>query len=219
MTALRSFPDRGIASKKMHGKTADKFCITILFTCSAEGEKLEPFFIGKYAMPRAFQKIPPNRRGILYRNNKTAWMNELLFTEWVRNLDLEMQRQGRKILLLMDNFSAHYIEYEPKNVQLEYLSPNLTSHVQPLDAGIIRTFKALYKRETCIRAVELEEAGVEDIWKINILEAIMQAKRCWKEVKVSTIRNCWNHTGIQPRRCVTHTLPAQSRLTLVPHPL
>jgi len=51
--------------------------------------------------------------------------------------------------MLLDNFSGHEIAYTPTNIQLEFLEPNMTSFVQPLDAGIIRCFKAHYHRAIC----------------------------------------------------------------------
>ena len=33
------------------------------------------------------------------------------------------------------------------NIKLIYLSPNITTHLQPMDAGIIHSFKAKYKQE------------------------------------------------------------------------
>ncbi|OAD80094.1 hypothetical protein PHYBLDRAFT_59137 [Phycomyces blakesleeanus NRRL 1555(-)] len=55
--------------------------------------------------------------------------------------------QKRKVLLTLNNFSGHIVDYTPTNVELLFLSPNTTSHLQPLDGGIIRAFKAYFKRK------------------------------------------------------------------------
>lgn len=73
----------------------------------------------------------------------------------------------------------------------------MTSFVQPLDAGIIRCFKAYYRRAFCMRAIEQDEAGVDDIYKINLLEVMLMAKEAWASISAQTIENCWNHTQIQ----------------------
>jgi hypothetical protein len=73
----------------------------------------------------------------------------------------------------------------------------MTSFVQPLDAGIIRCFKAHYRRAFCERAIELDEAGEDNIYKINLLEGMLMAKAAWDAVTPETIENCWNHTCIQ----------------------
>ena len=49
-SALFAFapPDHGLAMQQMSGKKINKFCITIGFTCNANGsEKMPLFFIGK----------------------------------------------------------------------------------------------------------------------------------------------------------------------------
>lgn len=91
-----------------------------------------------------------------------------------------MRSQNRRVCLLVDNFSGHNITYEPRNVQLEFFALNMTSFVQPLDAGIIRCFKAHYRREFCSRALDLDDLGEANIYKINILEAMLLAKSAWE---------------------------------------
>ena len=70
-----------------------------------------------------------------------------------------MHSQKQHILLTIDNFSGHLIDYVPTNIQIELFEPNLTAFVQPLDAGIIPCFKAHYQNNFCQRAIQLDEAG------------------------------------------------------------
>lgn len=116
--------------------------------------------------------------------------------------DVKMRIEKRKILLLIDNFAGHSIAYEPTNIQIEFFAPNMTSFVQPLDAGVIRCFKAHYRNDFCICALDLNEAGEHNIYKINLLEAMQMAKKAWAAVSALTITNCWNHTQIQ-KTCVS----------------
>ncbi len=67
----------------MSGKKKEKFRITIAVACNAEGDKLDPFFIGRSEKPRCFGGQKPEQRGFYYRNNKTAWMTSALFEEYV----------------------------------------------------------------------------------------------------------------------------------------
>ena len=57
-----------------------------------------------------------------------------------------MKRQKRNVLLLLDNAPSHMITSGLTNVKVHFLPPNTTSHLQPLDAGIIQCFKANYRR-------------------------------------------------------------------------
>jgi hypothetical protein len=50
----------------MSGKKKDKFRITIAVACNAQGDKLEPFFIGRAEKPRCFKKQTPAQCGFYY---------------------------------------------------------------------------------------------------------------------------------------------------------
>lgn len=102
------------------------------------------------------------------------------------------------ICLYVDNFSGHNIAYEPKNIQLKFFEPNLTLFVQPLNASIIQCFKANYQQQFCTHTIDLDDAGELDVYKINILEEMLLARAAWKDVSSMTIKNCWDHTQIQP---------------------
>jgi hypothetical protein len=80
-----------------------------------------------------------------------------------------------------------------------FLPPNTTSHLQPLDAGIIASFKNYFKRHFCRHMLSLFEDG-KDInkEKINIKEAIDYLADAWGHVTEETIHNCWKKTGILP---------------------
>ncbi|KAI6024684.1 hypothetical protein BKA83DRAFT_99321, partial [Pisolithus microcarpus] len=55
-----------------------------------------------------------------------------------------------------------------------------------------------YHRSFCARALDLDDAGEVNIYKIDLLEAMTMAKGAWFMVTRETIKNCWNHTRIQP---------------------
>ena len=54
------------------------------------------------------------------------------------------------------------------HVEVAFLPPNTTSHLQPLDAGIIASFKNYYKRNYCRHVLELFEEG-KDINKERLI--------------------------------------------------
>ncbi|POW17710.1 hypothetical protein PSTT_00318 [Puccinia striiformis] len=122
---------------------------------------------------------------------------------WLQKLDNRFRQEKRHVLLLLDNFSAHLKGLEGlclTNLKVEFLPPNLTSVLQPCDAGIIRAFKAYYRRQ----ALESAIARYEDhpnmdataVFNMNQLEAMHLAREAWHSVTQKTIVNCWKHTGI-----------------------
>jgi len=141
-------PDRGLSDCKHSGVKGKKHRLTYAFTSNADGlEKLPPFVIGKAARPRAFNKKTGTQLGFYYRNNAKAWMTAHLYQDWISDWDRDLQRRGRKIMLLQDNFSGHIVPPGLQNIRVENFEPNLTAHVQPKDQGIIRCFKAHYRKE------------------------------------------------------------------------
>ena len=100
------------------------------------------FVIGKSVKPRRFKGIKtlPCR----YRAQHKSWMAGELFEDWVHELDRKFAAESkRKIALIINNCTAHPHVQNLKWVELIFLSPNTTSHIQPMDHGIIRTLKAM----------------------------------------------------------------------------
>ena len=56
-----------------------------------------------------------------------------------------LYRESLCILLLLDNVSTHRLDDNEQlsNVKLHFLPPNTTAHLQPLDQGIIYSFKVV----------------------------------------------------------------------------
>jgi hypothetical protein len=141
--------------KPSSGTKGNKKRLTYAVTTNADGtEKLPPFVIGKAARPRAFQKKTGAQLGFYYRNNTKAWMVTKIYQEWLRDWDEKLRREQRHILLLQDNFSAHIKPDGLTNIRVENFAPNLTAHVQPNDAGIIRCFRAHYRGKFVSRAID-----------------------------------------------------------------
>ena len=190
-------PDRGLSTQQRSGKKSNCFCITVTFICNQDGtEKWPIFYIGKSKQPRYFGRRKQAEYGFHYHNNKTAWMTAKFFEEWIIELNQQFQHENWHVTLMPDNFSSHSISYEPTNIELIYLEPNLTPYVQPLDAGIIHCMKAHYWRAFCTWAVNLDEAGEPDIYKINLLEVMVLVRQAWDAVSQEMIANCWRHTGM-----------------------
>ncbi|EJU04651.1 DDE-domain-containing protein [Dacryopinax primogenitus] len=131
--------------------------------------------------------------------NRKSWMKSDIFEQYLSEFDHYQKELGRHALLLVDGFSAHKIDASKfTNVRVEILPPNMTSHIQPLDQGIIRCFKAHYRSKTIHRAIERESGGadMQHMYEINQLEALNLAEQAWWEVSEKTIQNCWRHSGI-----------------------
>ena len=100
-------PNRSLATQQMSGGMRSKDRITIALTVNADGsEKLEPWIIGRSKNPRCLKHIKNWKNlQIIYEYNKSKWMTGAIcerFLHWFNN-----KMRGRKVLLLLDNFSGH----------------------------------------------------------------------------------------------------------------
>jgi hypothetical protein len=179
--------------------------MTIALTCNPDGsEKADPLFIGKAKRPRCFLKKDACDYGYDYAFNASAWMTSDIFENWLKRWNSKLKEEKRHILLLLDNFSGHTIpEGGVSNIRVEFFSPNLTSHVQPLDAGIIKCFKSYYRKKAISRTItifsdksESFTTPVKDLFTVNQLTAMKMARKAWQSVSSQTVQNCWGKTKI-----------------------
>ena len=194
-------PDKGLSDRKHSGVKGQKARLTYALASNATGsEKLPPFIISKAARPRAFNKKTGTQLGFYYRNNAKAWMTAQLYQDWIQQWDRELQAKGREVILFQDNFSGHIVPDGLQNIRVENFEPNLTSHVQPNDQGIIQCFKAHYRARFIQRAVDRYDEGITpaEIYDINQLQAMQIADLAWHDVDATTISNCWQRVGILP---------------------
>ena len=202
-TALlwKQTPARSLSTQQLPGRKKEKARLSALFCCNADGsEKLEPWFIGNARNPHAFRAAGINIRNfnLFWRSNSKAWMTTQIFIEFILWFDSRMT--GRKVALLMDNFSAHQSAVADilasqcplKNTLIIWLPANSTSRYQPLDQGIINTWKANWKRYW-IKYILFEfEANRNPINTMNVLKAIRWGLRSWEyDVSQRTIQNCF----------------------------
>jgi hypothetical protein len=202
-----------LRSEVMSGKKLDKTRLTILVGSNQDGsEKLPLLFIGKAKQLHCFCKKTPCQLGFQYFNNNKSWMTGLIFKQWMQDFDDCMGVEGHKVLLLIDNFSGHkWDEEKIKNIQVEPLTPNLTSHIQLMDAGIIWKLKAHYKKSILAHSLDQEMDGERDVFELDMLEAIWFLEAGWDRLSAVTIANCWQHMGIipDPNLYVTFLSPLQ----------
>lgn len=175
------------------GGKHSKVRVTALLCTNMDGsDRRVPFVIGKSKKPRCFRGYVPVR----YRHSAKAWMTRDLFAEWLSELDRDMHKQGRRVLLVVDNCSAHHVQASLTAVTLLFLPPNTTSKVQPLDLGIIRAFKAYYRRrvvERMLIAVDRPAANLP--LRVSLYSALEMVKASWAEVTATCVQNCFRKAG------------------------
>lgn len=228
----RMQPDRRLCTEQLEGIKKDKLRITVGLTCNGTGtHKLQPWVIGTAKTPHSFRYINKSALGVVYRHNKTAWMRSDIMIEYLHWFDRRMK--GRKVALLLDNFSAHELGVKRiggvtalRNTLIIWLPANTTSKWQPLDQGIINAWKAHTRRHFVrylVREVEKAPPGVDfELPKINILQAIRWGVEAWNnDVRPSTIFNCFTKSSVklfEPSYLPTAGNPVSSGPRVTPIP-
>lgn len=197
-TALffRLLPNRTLALKheRCHGGKQCKQRLTVLLCVNMDGsDKRIPLVIGRSGRPRCFsgRNLP-----VKYVSNTKAWMTRALFTDWLKELDSDMQKKNKKICLLVDNCSAHHVEdLVLSNIELEFFPPNCTSVIQPLDQGIINSVKCAYRKRVIERI--LLNIQLKRETKIDVFMAVEMLSMSWQVTNKEVIANCFRKAGIK----------------------
>ncbi|XP_064074402.1 tigger transposable element-derived protein 6-like [Vanessa tameamea] len=156
-------------------------------------EKLPLLLIGKSKNPRCFKGI--KTLPVNYQNNKKAWMTSELFADWLKRVNADMRVQKRKIIMFVDNCTAHNNMPKLEYVILLYLPANTTSKLQPMDQGIINNFKVYYRKEVVQYVLKFIEEDKSP--KINVLQTMRFARKDWFSVSKTSISNCFKKAGFK----------------------
>lgn len=190
------------SEKKASGFKASKDRVTLLFCCNASGDKvLKPLLVNRFYRPRALKGKDLKQLPVHWMANKKAWVTTALFTEWFTNyflpeVEIYMKQKALdfKVLLILDNAPGH-LQLEHNNVKILFLPANTTSIIQPLDQGIIATFKKYYIKNTyrdILDKMENESLTLTDVWKkFTILDCLNHVASAIAELRPHILNACW----------------------------
>ncbi len=200
--------------------------ITVTPIVNAAGGKMALQVIGKRKTPRALRGVNVFEVfGIHYEAQKNAWQNNSSFLQLLQRMNRMAAQKNVIYYILMDNCSPHVIaaksfrygqspndtiKYE--NIVVLFLPPNSTSYCQPLDQGIIRSFKAGF-RKAQLRTLLLEY----ERWQIfaesespgsagkfdpnahtHLRNALSWIQEAWNGVTENTIQRCFVKSNCLP---------------------
>jgi len=199
--------------------------VTLMVAIGADGGKVPLYVVGRSKKPLCFS-LCDNKPPIPYTNQANAWFDKKVFLDWVNKVfwPHHLKTKGDvHLILILDNFSGQKnIELLlPEKLHVIYLPPNVTSHHQPADMGIIACLKVGYR--TCFLSTLLsifeEEGGFERAanlrsqqprgckglaygGKATVLDTMRILKSLWDEntkyASEDSIRRCWRKADILP---------------------
>lgn len=206
-TFWRTLPEKslGVKGKRCRGGKNAKQRVTAAFFVNAAGGKESPVLIGRSKKPRCFAKLKDisSPYGAQYFSNDKAWMRSDIMINVLTKLNNRMKRDDRHIVLFIDNAPCHPQSLKGmfSNIEVQFLPANTTSRTQPLDAGIIKTWKVYYRRKLLRYIVSQIEGGKkasEIVKSVNLLMAVRWMVSAWEEVRPEIIIKCFRHVGMYP---------------------
>jgi hypothetical protein len=199
-----------VQEKTAPGFKASEVCLTLLLGGHASGDyKTKPLMVYHSENPQALKGYSKEHLPVVWLSNRKAWITAAVFESYFSN---ELRRELKaycerinvpfKILLLLDNAPGHppSIADIDEKINVMFLPPNTKSLIQPMDQGVIATFKSCYLWRTFIQMVKAtageDKISVKDFWKnFNIKKAIDNIGDAWTEVSQSCMKgvrkNIW----------------------------
>ena len=181
------------------GRKGNKERVTFMPTINMDGSfKMPLFVIGKSTSPRAFKKV--TTIPVDYRASQNAWMTLELFKDYFYNIFVPRVRMflrekglPEKAVLFVDNFSGHGKEEELRSdeIWVEFLPPNTTSIIQPLDQHLIKKIKTAYRGKLLAMTTDDHENFETNLKKIDLLSVVQMLHESWETVTSENIQKCW----------------------------
>ncbi|XP_004082589.1 tigger transposable element-derived protein 1-like [Oryzias latipes] len=188
---------------KASGFRGQKDRVTLVMCGNAAGFMIKPGLISRLKNPRALKNKNMSALPVYWMHNTMAWMTKALNLNWFKGCFIPevkgyLTEKGLdfKVLLLIDNAGGFADDLSHDGVQIEFLPPNTSSLIQPMDQGIIRTFKALYTRNTLQHLVDAMDSdqnfSFKDYWReYTIASCLQHIQRAHQEMKSETLNGCW----------------------------
>ena len=159
--------------------------------------------IGKAKNPRCLNGINQSTLPVIYRNQRNAWVNTEIFSEWFHEQFVPYARAKlseivleAKSILFLNNCSAHPeaedLISDDGKFRAHFLRPNVTSLIQPMDQRVLESMKRIY-RNNLLRDLVSKDSNemIPFLKNINMLHVNDRISIAWNQVTLETIRKSW----------------------------
>uniref|UniRef100_H9H7U0 Tigger transposable element-derived protein 1-like n=1 Tax=Monodelphis domestica TaxID=13616 RepID=H9H7U0_MONDO len=188
------------------GFKASKDHLTLLLGGNAAGDcKLKPLLVYPSENPRALKGCSKPNLPVIWRSNRNDWVTMSIFQEWFTHFfcpaverHCAENKLPNKALLILDSAPCHpvYLDDLSASVRVAFLPKNTSALIQPMNQGVITTFKASYLRRTLGQLIQEtdgeEKPTVREFWRsYNIMTAVDNIAEAWQELKPATMNAVW----------------------------
>lgn len=204
----KALPKMSFASRQESEGVLDckisKERVTIMTCTNASGtHKLPVLLIEKEKKPQCFKNI--TSLPVTYAAQKRGWMDSILFLDWFKNnfiKNVKKWRQDRnrtgKVLLLLDiappHASAEVLNSIDPNFQVMFFPPNVAPSIQPMNQGVIKEFKMMYRKQILKRLLlnDGTEQSIVDFSKVmDLKHCCYMVADAWDMLAEANVRNAW----------------------------
>ncbi|GBM73957.1 hypothetical protein AVEN_29619-1 [Araneus ventricosus] len=98
----------------------------------------------------------------------------------------------------MDNATSHPDDLNLKNINLVFLPPDTTSMLQPLDQGIIRSFKVGHRQlllRHVLSHISSFKSSEELVKSVSVSDAISWSTSALRKVEPRCVLKCFKNAG------------------------
>jgi hypothetical protein len=218
-TNLRDDPGTEKAMYKKGTKYAErvmnttKSAISLMFSCSAEGEMMPPYVV--YKAQNIYESwTVGGPKGTRYNCTKSGWFDSCVFADWFTSCALPVLRrqQGKKVII-GDNLASHISDAvitlcRQNDIEFVCLPPNSTDKLQPLDVGFFAPMKAAWRKTLMeFKKKNPKEANIPKAQFPALLKAMLS------QLKPE------EHMPHAFRKCGLHPVDVEQVLQRIPHVL
>ncbi|XP_059585391.1 tigger transposable element-derived protein 3 isoform X2 [Alligator mississippiensis] len=164
--------------------------LSLLLCANADGsDKTDVLAVGRHPAPRCFEGVRLAHMPWMYRASQQARLTAPLFVEWLQGFDAAARQQRRHVALLLGPSSAKSAP-ALSHVRVLPLPP-----ARPLDRGVVRYLKGLYRRRMLTRHEELATLP-------TISDALHVLAQAWRELPCAVIQSSFRAAGFSLDRAL-----------------
>lgn len=180
--------------------------LTLLLGGNAAGDfRLKPLLVYPSENPCALKVCSKASLPVVWRSNRNDWLTPSIFQEWFAGcfcpaVESYCASHGlpHRALLLLDGAPCHpaHLGSLSTHVHVEFLPKNTSALIQPMNQGIIASFKARYLCRT-LGQLAREKAGgdqpsMREFWRsCTVMTAVDNIAQAWAELQPATLNRAW----------------------------
>ncbi|XP_020755399.2 tigger transposable element-derived protein 1-like [Odocoileus virginianus] len=208
---------------------ASKDHLTLLLGGNAAGDfKLKPLLVYPSENPRALRGCSKANLPVVWRSNRNDWLTPVIFQEWFTScfcpaVESYCASHGlpHRALLLLKSAPCHPVHLGglSAHVRVEFLPKNTSTLIQPMNQGVITTFKSQYLRRTLSQLAQetggADQPSVWEFWRsYTVVTAVDNIAEAWVELQPATMNSAWRKLWPE---CVLTGAPKPSAVPQLPH--